>query len=159
MAKRLPQAELVPLSEVEVEEADQTERRAEAWYLSMTGNTQTAIAKRMGVTRQTIGTWLETEAKRRRGRVANIDAEAERLIGQMEAAVVESWRALQRVQSDESNKNAMVGPQYLRLVLDGAKEIARLRGIDSGTSTRGASKTTEVVVRIGGTDLAVGVRS
>lgn len=129
------------------EQATAAERRAEAWMMHATGSTMTAIGNALGVSRQRAGVIIKEENARRRGMVADIDAEAERLIGQLEAVATKAWES-QRAAGTQS----MAGPQYLRVIVDAVKEIARFRGIEAPKGTPGTGNSrTEVIVRIGGT--------
>ena len=130
------------------ESEDLAERRAYAWLQCTQGYTQTAVAEALGVSRQTIHKYINAEAEIRVSRLENSEAELEKLIGQIEAIASRAWSAHRGAPS-----NSLAGSNYLRLVLDAAREIARLRGFDALVARRGDSSPTraQVVVRIGGT--------
>jgi len=142
-------AQLVPLAQDKLAELGPEDKRAEAWYLSVTGRTQLEIAAHFGVAPGTIQRWLKQAALERRQRAENVDEEAERIIGTIEAVATEAWK-----RHEASDVDGLSGPNYLRLVLDSMKEIARLRGIDQAISTGGSAGTTTLRVRIGGRDIS-----
>ena len=137
--------ELVPLSSEELADLDIEEKRMEAWHLSITGHSQAAISRQFGVNRITVARWLDIVGIERRSRAENIERETERIIGTLEAVAGESWR-----RSRLAGENSMAGPSHLKNVIEAAKEIARLRGIEPTKRSEGTTRTTEVIVRIGG---------
>jgi hypothetical protein len=144
--------EIVPrLSDEEMAELDEQERRLEAWHLSITGHSQRAIGKMFGVGPTTIGRWLDQVGVDRRTRAENIELETERIIGTLEAVAMKSWQVAEEL-SGSDKVNSMAIPSHLKNVIEAAREIARLRGIEpTRRSEQPGFKATEVIVRIGGT--------
>jgi len=144
--------ELPPLAGVDLEMAGLEERRMEAWRLYSSGHTQISIAKKLGLSRATIQKYLSVEAKLRLSRLENSEEELEKIIGQLEAILGRSWKAHR--DAFGAGPSSLAASNYLRLCLDSAREIARLRGFDSLVARRGDTgpSRTEIVVRIGGTE-------
>ncbi len=136
------------------------ERRAEAFLLACAGWSQARIARKFGIAQSTVSHDLRLEAQRRRSRAENVEYEIERMAGVMESVIDKAWR-----RHDEAfahNPNGVAASNYLKLVLEAAEKYARLRGLDTATSSSGQrSGPTRVVVRIGGSkeqpEIAVGV--
>ena len=136
---------LTPLTPEELEVASVDERRAEAWYLVMTGRTMKSVAEQFGVSPTTIRNWIDAVARQRRSRTEEMDLEVERLVGQCEAVAIKAWENLNAVAP-----NSMTGPSYLKTVLESVQTIARLRGLDGAKKDPTSTKSTTVVVRFGG---------
>jgi transcriptional regulator with XRE-family HTH domain len=132
------------------DEAAPEERRVEAWLRAARGETQGSIARALGVSRQTVNGYLALEAKSRLSRLENSEIELEKIIGTLEAILAQSF--MRAEQAFESSPASLAASNYLRLCLDAAREIARLRGLDSLVARRegtGPSKA-QIIVRIGG---------
>jgi transposase-like protein len=140
-----PTGILDPQDGLDIPEDDEDTRQAEAWLAVTMGESQATVARRFEVNASTVCRWLKAEAIRRRTRSEDIDYEVERLVGVLEAATTEALVSYRAV----AGTNAQVGPQYLKVAIDGVKEIARFRGVTGARPGQGAGGTT-VVVRIGG---------
>lgn len=145
----MPPDELPELTEEELN--DPEIRSAEAWRLVARGWSQADVARKFGISRQAVNQSITREARRHLSRQAQSEAELEKIIAVLEAVVSESWNKHEI--SFAKNPSSLAGSNYLRLVLDAAREIARLRGFDAlAGSSSGGGKVgkVEVVVKIGG---------
>lgn len=158
-----PSTALVPMTAEELEFATDEDNHAECWLLAATGVRQLELAERYGVSRATIQNWLKKANAEYRTRAANIDEERERIAGTVEAVLRDAYAAHKAAPG-----NSLAGSNYLRLVLDAARDLAHIRGIEPSRAPEGNGKgVTEVVVRMGGTagggrgmpTLEVGVRN
>lgn len=142
--------ELVPaLTPEELEELGTDEKRIEAWHYAATGHSMAAIGRIFGVGPTTVGRWLDKVGAERRDRADNIERETERIIGILEAAAVDSYDAFRK--SMEHSVTTMAAPSHMKNVMEAAKEIARLRGIEPTRKRDGGGiHATEVIVNIGG---------
>ena len=141
-------AELEPLSTYELEQLSDEEKRDEAWLLSVQGWSMAKIGRRFGVGPTSVGRWLDRVGQDRRSRAENIERETERIIAMHEAVAAKSWE-LADAAAEHSPTN-MAAPSHLKNVIESAKEIARLRGIEGTRRDSGGIKVTEVIVNIGG---------
>lgn len=140
----------MPQTPEEWRDATPEERRIEAWRLRARGRTISSIGRDLGVSRTSIQGYLDLEAKKRLSRMANADIELERIAGVVEGVMEESFR--RHEQAFDKGESSLAASNYLRLVLDSARELARLRGLDALLIRRGDTGPTkaEIVVRIGG---------
>lgn len=151
-----PSVALVPLPPEQLASLNEEDKHAEAWLLHCQGRTQAEIAERFAVSRSLVQKWLKAAVVERRRRVADVDEAIEHSVTVIEHVVVRAMRAF-----EESDKDSLAAPNYLRLALDGAKELLRIRGLDKPgiAGHDGGSQTTEIVLEIGGeTKARVGVR-
>ena len=139
-------AELEPLSTYELEQLSDEEKRDEAWLLSVQGWSMAKIGRRFGVGPTSVGRWLDRVGQDRRSRAENIERETERIIGVLEAVAAKSWELADR----DAGPGSMAPASHLKNVIESAKEIARLRGIEGTRRDSGGIKVTEVIVNIGG---------
>lgn len=148
----MPSARPVPvptLTQEEIDELGTDEKRLEAWHMSVVlGHSQVAIGKVLGVGPTTVGRWLDVVGAERRSRAENIERETERIIGTLEAALVDSYDAFR--DSRAHSPTTMAAPSHMKNVMEAAKEIARLRGIEPTRKSSGGIHATEVIVNIGG---------
>lgn len=154
LAKSLP---VIPDGIIPAKDLPEDERQAEAWYLvNVTGQSQTSVAKQLGTTQPTISRWLKAHSKTLSTRAEDTEEQREKLISIIEKA---TYRAFER--HEETSAVNQTGPAYLKLVMEGAEKIARLRGIDTSVSSGGGrGGPIEVVVSIGGSEgpVKMGVR-
>lgn len=162
-----PSTDLVPMTEEEIDFATLEDKHAECWLLAATGVRQLELAERYGVSRATIQNWLKKANLEYRTRAANVDEERERIAGTVEAVLADAYSAHRAALRSKGGAASLAGSNYLRLVLDAARDLAHIRGIEpSRAPDAGGKGVTEVVVRMGGTagggrtmpTLEVGVR-
>ena len=144
-AKPKPTSSLAPMAEVELPDATDDDRKAEAWLLVSTGTSRREVAKRFGVASTTIRNWTESYARARLSRPELVEIERERMIGQMEAVADKAWAGFNGVDG-----NAMVGPSYLKTIIEAAQVIIKLRGLDVPAERTGGGRETKVIVSFGG---------
>lgn len=96
------------------------------------GRSKREISKSFGISIPTLDKWLETEAANRFQRSTNRELAMEEIIGTVEGVITSAWESYNQV----TNPNSLAAPNYLRTILDAAREIARLRGLDRSVDTQ-----------------------
>jgi len=148
MAKLRPTSALAPIPDDELPDATDDDRKAEAWLMVSTGSSQAAAARHFNVSGPTVRKWIDQFAKARMSRPELVEIERERMIGQMESVANAAWKGFQGVDG-----NAMVGPSYLKTVIEAAQVIVKLRGLDIAPERASGGRETRVIVSFGGTPI------
>lgn len=144
---------LAPLQSSELDDYADEEKRAEALVLSLKGYSNLQIAERFGIHRNSVSTWLKRARQEHRSRLESSDEVLGEVMATYRAVMTEAWKAHAQVDVDQ-----LSGSNYLRLILDSAKELAKLAGVDQAPEA--AKGKTEVLVQIGGENgLKVGMRA
>ena len=146
MAKPRPTTALEPMTDDELPDATDDDRKAEAWLLVSTGTSQRQVAERLGLSTTTIRKWTDSYARARLSRADLVDIERERMIGQMEAVAGKAWEGFGSVLP-----NSMTAPSYLKTIIEAAQVIIKLRGLDVPAERQGGGRETKIVVSFGGT--------
>ena len=110
------------------------------------GASKREIAKKFGVSIPTLDKWLDQEAATRFQRSTNRELAMEEIIGTVEGVIASAWESYNSV----TNPNSLAAPNYLRTILDAAREVARLRGLDR--STEAPQRKISVAISIGRPD-------
>lgn len=149
-------AALVPLrvlSSEELETYDLDEKHAAALSLRLRGYTLNQLADHFQVSKKSIQNWLRAGRIEYGNRIQRSDEVLTEVMASIDEVILEAWRA-----HELADKDSLSAPNYLRLILDGAKEKARLLGLDQRSAEVHKGKT-EVVVQIGGGEVKVGMRA
>ncbi len=134
---------LAPLTPYEFGELPEDDQLAEVFLYLALGWRVSKIARHLDVSAAVATRLVKRARLARRSRSDDVDQAIDRAEAITEAVVAEAYRAVQM-----SNVDLLSKPAYLRLMLDGAHQLLRIRGLDKPVSA--GSGRSRVVVRIGG---------